>query len=70
MGKYIITVEDKELEIEKASVEKLDVARIDDSNFHLLQNNKAFAVKLLHADFSKKIMTLEVNGNSYTMKYK
>jgi biotin carboxyl carrier protein len=68
MGKYVVTVDDIEFKIEKASAEKLDISRLDDANFHLLQNNKAFAVKLLHANYDKKTMTLEVNGNSYSLK--
>lgn len=68
MGKYVIKVDNKELEIEKELAHKLNVSRLDYANFHVLQNNAAFAVKLLHADYDQKTMTIEVNGNSYTMK--
>jgi len=68
MDKYVIKVDTTELEIEKASADKLDVVKLDDSTFHLLENNKAHVVKLLHADYDKKTIMLEVNGNSYSLR--
>ena len=68
MDKYVISVGDKELEIEKAATDILDVSNIADSKFHLLRDNKAFWVKLIQADYDKKMLRLEVNGNSYAVK--
>ena len=68
MGKYKVKVDDTELLIEKREVTKLNVARIDNSNLHLLYKNKAFDISLLQADYEKKTMVVEVNRNSYTLK--
>ena len=68
MEKFAITIEDKKLEFEATALDKLDISKIDNSKFHVLHNNKAFEVQLLHADYQKKTMRIEVNGNFYTMQ--
>lgn len=68
MGNYLITIDDSKLQIEKALVEQLNIAKIDTNNFHLLRDNKAFKIKVLHTDYDKKVISIEVNGNKYTMK--
>ncbi len=66
--KYLITADEKEVSTTKAAVDTLDLIALDATNFHLLKNNKAFAIHVSHTDFLNKTMTIAVNGNSYEVK--
>lgn len=68
--KYLITVDEKEVSATKKEADTLDLISVDKTNFHLLQNNKAFAVHISHTDFLNKTMTIAVNGNSYKVQIK
>ncbi len=68
--KYLITVDEKEVSATEKDADALDLIPMDATNFHLLQNNKAFAVQVLHTDFLNKSMTISVNGNSYEIAIK
>lgn len=68
MTNYLVTVDKEETSLTKSDVEVLDSVRIDTTNFHLLQNNKAFDIEILASNFMNKTMTVSVNGNSYTVK--
>lgn len=37
------------------------------NEIHVLQNNKAFNVKVISTNFNEKTLTLEVNGNKYDL---
>lgn len=66
--KYLLTVNEEEMHIAKDDVEGLDIIKIDNDNLHLLENNKAYGVNVLHSDFLNKTLTLAVNGNTYEIK--
>lgn len=68
MSDYLIQVDQSDFRIETKDIASLDVIPIDAKTFHLLKNNMAYKVKLLHANYQEKTLTVEVNGNSYTMK--
>ncbi len=67
MTDYKLTVNGETLNIAKDEAEKLDVLSLDNSHFHLLQNGKAFRLKVLETDFGKKTMQISVNGNAYNV---
>ncbi len=67
MEDYSITVNGEAFTITKSEVENLDILSLDSSNYHLLQENKAFNIKLLKTDFSEKTVEVSVNGNSYAV---
>lgn len=68
MTNYLITVNEEETLVKKSDVEALDSIKIDDTNLHLLENNKSYTINVLHSDFLDKTMTLSVNGNTYEVK--
>lgn len=47
---------------------KLDVIKLETSNYHVINNNKSFNVSLQKANFNNREYTLSVNGNNYTVK--
>ncbi len=67
MADYSITVNGNEFTISKSKAENLDILSLDNSSYHLLQENKAFNIKLLKADFNQKTMEVLVNGNTYAV---
>ncbi len=68
MMNYLITVNDEKLNIKKNDSDQLDMIEVGDSSFHLLQENKAYEVRLVHHNFLDKTLTLSVNGNLYDLK--
>ena len=68
MTDYLITVNGEEIPIQKKEIEALDLISTDSSNFHLLQDNKAYDVHVLDFDFSNKTLTVSVNVNTYELK--
>lgn len=68
MENYLITVDGEELMIERDASNAVDLIKIDTNNFHVLQNNQAYDVELIDADFLNKTIKVLVNGNAYTLK--
>lgn len=68
MENYLITVGGEELMIEKDTSNSVDLIKVDANNFHVLQNNQAYDVELVDADFLNKTIKVLVNGNAYTLK--
>lgn len=68
MENYFITVDGEELIIERDASNALDLIKVDTDNFHVLQNNQAYDVELVDADFLNKTMKVLVNGNAYALK--
>tara|TARA_R110002049_G_scaffold266984_3_gene443258 strand:+ start:9225 stop:9704 length:480 start_codon:yes stop_codon:yes gene_type:complete len=67
MKTYIVTVNNEEIEIATQEIAELDIVQNTTDEFHILQKNKKYSVKLLQADDLTKKLTLEVNGNKYTI---
>lgn len=44
---------------------KLDLARRNESQFHLIKDNRSFCVDILHVDYEKKEVKLKINGQLY-----
>ena len=68
MTNYLVTVNEEETLIQKSDAETLDSIQISASNFHLLKNNEAFDINVIHSDFFNKTLTVSVNGNTYEVK--
>lgn len=68
MTDYLITVNEEEIFVNKSDVEALDISKGDDSGLHILQNNQAFEVNVVHSDFLNKTLTISVNGNVHKIK--
>jgi len=68
MTNYLVTVNEEETLVKKSDVEALDSVKIDSTNLHLLENDKAYQIHIVNADFLNKKLTLSVNGNTYKVK--
>ena len=68
MTNYLINVNGEKIMLSKGELDSLDSIQIDSVNFHLLENNQASKIKVLHSDFSNKSLTVSVNGNTYEVK--
>lgn len=68
MTNLLVTVNGAEIPLKKKAAEALDSIKIDSSNFHLLENNQAFDVSVIHSNFLNKTLTISVNGNTYEVK--
>ena len=44
---------------------ELDIAKKNDSQFHLIKDNKSYLVDLLHIDYEAKKVELKINGETY-----
>ena len=68
MPNYLITVNEEELHCNSSEVDSLDSIKVNAKNLHVLDNNTAFEVEIVHSDFMNKTMTLSINGNIYEVK--
>ena len=64
----IIVDENSEFEFSSDQIGTFDFVKEQDGKFHILKNNKAYRAEIEHADFSKKILTIKVNGNRHQVK--
>lgn len=68
MPNYLITVNEEELQFNSSDVDTLDSIKVNAKNLHVLDNNSAFEVEVVHSDFLNKMMSLSINGNIYDIK--
>lgn len=68
MNNYIVTVEGEEIPLKKSDIQTLDSIESGNAKFHVLENNQAHEIRLLHSDFLNKILILSVNGNTYNVR--
>ena len=68
MPNYLITVNEEELHCNSSDVDSLDSIKVNAKNLHVLDNNTAFEVEIVHSDFMNKTMSLSINGNIYEVK--
>ena len=57
-----------EYEFKNSDVEKLDLLKRSESNFHVIEDNKSFDVELEKSDFNNREYVITINANSYTVK--
>jgi biotin carboxyl carrier protein len=73
---YKIIIDETEVNLTADQAQSLDLIKTKpvphqksgDNSFHLLQDNRSFAINLLHKNTAEKTMTIEVNGNKYEVK--
>ena len=65
MADYLVTVDQEEIPISTSAAEALDLIKVDEANFHLIQHHQAYAIGLAQSDYLKKTYRIVVNGNSY-----
>jgi len=56
-------------DINENSLQNLDVIKIEDNQFHILQDNFSYKTKIIKTDFLSKKYTVKVNGNSYQINF-
>jgi len=44
---------------------KIDIAKKNDSQYHVIKNDKSYCIDVLDVDFSLKIIKLKINGQVY-----
>ena len=57
-----------QFEFNSERISQLDINKIDNHNFHLLFNNKAYRAELIEADFSQKTLRLKINGKAFDLQ--
>ena len=61
---YQVNIDDSTFELNTEQLSNFDLVQ-NGEMLHVLQNNKAFNVKVIAHNFNEKTLTLEVNGNKY-----
>ena len=61
---YQINIGEASFQFDANQANNIDVVK-NGKSLHVLQNNKAFDVKIIATNFNEKTLTLEVNGNKY-----
>ncbi|MEP0214596.1 MAG: biotin/lipoyl-containing protein [Cellulophaga sp.] len=67
MKTYVVSVNNEEIALDSKDISELDIVKKSESEFHILEDNKKYSAKLLHANYLAKELTVEVNGNTYTI---
>ena len=65
---YKIIIDETEINLTADQAQNLDLIETKENTFHILQDNRSFAINLLHKNSADKTMTVEVNGNKYEVK--
>jgi len=55
-------------DLKSSDISKLDVLKLSNSKFHVINDYKSFEIKIEKTDFLKKEYTIQVNSNYYTVK--
>lgn len=66
---YTITVNEiHEIIVDSLIAAQLDIQPQSDGSWHILKNNKAYIVEIVHHDFANKHLQLKLNGKLYTIQ--
>ncbi|MCG2462164.1 acetyl-CoA carboxylase biotin carboxyl carrier protein subunit [Flavobacteriaceae bacterium F89] len=68
MTNYVIEVNQEKTQVATSDISALDLIRTNAGDFHLLEKNRTYRIKLLHADYENKSLTVLVNENKYQIK--
>ena len=64
--KFKVKVNDSMLfDISDNEISYLDVVKIDNSKYHVLQNNNSFEAELINSNFNKKKYSIKINNSSF-----
>ncbi len=56
-----------EFDLKNSDADQLDLLKLTQSQFHVINNNESFDIKLKKSDFYNKEYVIKVNANSYTV---
>lgn len=65
--------ESHEIELDKQQIKidgkatEIDLVKLLDNKFHILQNHKSYNIEVIHADYSLKRFSIKVNNNIYDL---
>ena len=66
---FQVSVDDQfQFEIEPDAAQQLDIVPDGEQAFHLLENGRAFHIKLLEADYANRRYTFQVDGIKHTVR--
>ena len=54
-------------DIKDSDISKLDVEKISESKYHILQNSKPFKAELVDSNFNRKKYTVKINNHNYSV---
>lgn len=57
-----------QFELETNDLSDLDIIAINENQFHILQNGKAYHAEIIQTDFINKKTIIKINGNLYDIK--
>ncbi|HPH88291.1 MAG TPA: acetyl-CoA carboxylase biotin carboxyl carrier protein subunit, partial [Chitinophagales bacterium] len=46
---------------------EIDLVKLLDNKFHILQNHKSYSIEIIHADYNLKRFSIKVNNNIYDL---
>ncbi|MCB0506983.1 MAG: acetyl-CoA carboxylase biotin carboxyl carrier protein subunit [Chitinophagales bacterium] len=61
-----IELDEQQIKIDGESTE-IDLVRLLDNKFHILENHKSHNLEILHADYALKRFSIKVNNNIYDL---
>lgn len=68
MTNYNIHVDGEDFALASEAVIALDILKVNEGNYHLLQENKAYAIEVSASNFKEKTLSIAVNGNTYQVQ--
>jgi len=68
--KYTVHIGGSSFPINDQKIKDLDARNLSENNLHIISNSKNYDAKLESIDMVNRVMTVNVNGTSYTMEIK
>ncbi len=66
---FQVSVDDQfQFEVQPEAAQQLDIVPDGEQAFHLLENGRAFHIKLLEADYANRRYTFQVDGIKHTVR--
>ena len=61
-----IELDNQQIKIDGKATE-IDLVKLLDNKFHILQNQKSYNIEIIHADYNLKRFSIKVNNNIYDL---
>jgi biotin carboxyl carrier protein len=61
-----IELDNQQIKIDGKPTE-IDLVKLLDNKFHILQNHKSYSIEIIHADYNLKRFSIKVNNNIYDL---
>ncbi len=68
MSEFTIHVDQQDFTVTTNDLSSLDLHKISNTHFHVLQDHTSYDVELVAKNMLEKTMTIRVNGNKYQVK--